>query len=464
MLDIHQSFIDPSVFRSYDIRGIVGKALTEDSIFLIGKAIGSMLRDLDENKIAMARDGRNSSPALSEALCAGLQSAGCHVVNIGLVPTPVLYYATHVFDFHSGVMLTGSHNPSNYNGVKMVIKGAVLAENGIQNLYRRIVENRLYDGAGTRSEVDIQERYLSEVRQVIRLARPLRVVIDAGNGATGMLAPRLFRALGCEVLELFCEIDGNFPHHHPDPSQEENLQDLIRAVTDYQADVGLAFDGDGDRLGVVTAQGAIISSDRLMMLYAQALLSEQPGAKIIFDVKCTNNLAAMISKLGGEPVMWKTGHSLIKAKMAETKALLGGEMSGHLFFKDRWFGFDDGLYAGARLLEILASETRDCDQLFADIPTSLITPELKIQVADEEKFQLMQRLIDHADFPDADDVNTIDGLRVSFTDGWGLVRPSNTSPCLILRFEALNEVILRRIQDIFRNWILSVRPDLVLPF
>ncbi|WP_408608947.1 phosphomannomutase/phosphoglucomutase [Aquicella siphonis] len=463
-METQHSCIHPSAFRSYDIRGIVGKALTKESVFLIGKAIGSLLHDLNEQKITLARDGRHSSPVLAEALSAGLQSAGCDVVNIGVVPTPLLYYATHIFDFHSGVMLTGSHNPSEYNGVKMVIKGATLAENGIQELYRRIVENRLYEGAGTRSDLDIQDDYLAEVKKNIHLARPLRIVIDAGNGVTGMLAPRLFRALGCEVHELFCEVDGDFPHHHPDPSQEENLQDLIRAVRDQQADLGLAFDGDGDRLGVVTAGGKIISPDRLMMLYAKSLLAEQPGAKIIFDVKCTNNLAAMIRMLGGEPIMWKTGHSLIKAKMAETKAQFAGEMSGHLFFKDRWFGFDDALYAGARLLEILADEVSDSDQLFSDIPTSLITPELKVQVADEEKFQLMQRLIERADFAGADEVNTIDGLRVSFADGWGLVRPSNTTPYLILRFEALNEVILKQIQEIFRNWILSVRPDLVLPF
>jgi len=360
--------------------------------------------------------------------------------------------------------LTGSHNPSEYNGLKIVAQGTTLSEESIKNLYHRIMNHRLYDGHGSYKVMDIQEHYIANLAQNIHLDRPLSIVIDAGNGVTGSLAPRLFRALGCEVHELFCDIDGRFPNHHPDPSQDENLQDLIHAVREMRVDLGLAFDGDGDRLGVVTGNGQIISSDRLLMLFSSALLAEYPCAKIIFDVKCSNNLAALIRKHGGEPIMWKTGHSLIKAKLAETQAQLAGEMSGHIFFKDRWYGFDDALYAGARLLEIVAHEHEDIDTLFAAIPNSLITPELKVAVAENEKFQLMQQLIDSANFADAKEVNMIDGLRVSFADGWGLVRPSNTSPYLILRFEAISENNLRNIQALFREWIFSVRPDLALPF
>lgn len=456
--------LDQSAFRTYDIRGIVGKSLTEESVFYIGKAIGSLVRDKGENKIAVARDGRISSPVLVTALSAGIQASGCDVIDIGMVPTPLLYYVTHIFNQHSGVMLTGSHNPAEYNGLKMVIQGTTLSEEGIKDLYHRIIEKRFHEGSGSREEKNIQESYIANVVSNIFLQRPLSIVIDAGNGVTGEIAPKLFRALGCEVHELFCEVDGRFPNHHPDPSQNENLQDLIRVVREKKADIGLAFDGDGDRIGVVTSQGTIISSDRLLMLFAKALLAEQPQAKIIFDVKCTNNLAELIRSLGGEPIMWKTGHSLIKAKLAETNAHLAGEVSGHIFFKDRWYGFDDALYAGARLLEILAHEIEDSETLFSAIPDSIITPELKVPVNDEEKFQLMNKLIDNAKFSEAKEINTIDGLRVSFADGWGLVRPSNTTPNLILRFEAVDEIILKRIQSIFRDWMLGVRPDLVLPF
>jgi phosphomannomutase/phosphoglucomutase len=456
--------LDKTAFRSYDIRGIVGKALTEESVFYIGKAIGSLLRDNGEHEIAIARDGRISSPILIKALAAGLQASGCDVIDVGMVPTPVLYYATHVLNKHSGVMLTGSHNPGEYNGLKMVIQGTTLSEQGIKDLYHRIIEQRFHEGQGSYRALDIEARYLAEIINNVHLARPLKIIVDAGNGITGKIAPELFRALGCEVHELFCEIDGNFPNHHPDPTQEENLQDLIRAVHEHQADVGLAFDGDGDRIGIVTNKGTIITSDRLLMLFAKALLAEHSQAKIIFDVKCTNNLAVLIQSLGGEPIMWKTGHSLIKAKLAETQAQLAGEMSGHIFFKDRWYGFDDALYAGARLLEILAHEIEDSDEIFAAIPNSVITPELRVPVKDEEKFQVMQTLMDHAAFDNAKEVNTIDGLRVSFDQGWGLVRPSNTTPYLILRFEALNQEILQSIQTLFREWMLSVRPELELPF
>jgi phosphomannomutase/phosphoglucomutase len=467
VLDIQEKIkmnLDKTAFRTYDIRGIVGQSLTEETVFFIGKGMGSLLLDLGEDHIIVARDGRLSSPALSKALMSGIQSSGCHVIDIGMVPTPVLYYATHILNITSGVMLTGSHNPAEYNGLKTVIQGATLSEDGIKNLYQRIIEKNFHEGAGSYQPQDIEGQYLATILGNVRLTRPLKIVIDAGNGVTGNIAPKLFKALGCEVHELFCEVDGRFPNHHPDPTQEENLRDLIQAVEKENADVGLAFDGDGDRIGVVTNRGSMISSDRLLMLFSKALLAVEPGATIIFDVKCTNNLGALIQSLGGRALMWKTGHSLIKAKMIETKAHLAGEMSGHIFFKDRWYGFDDAMYAGARLLEILANENEECEALFANIPNSIITPELRVAVNEAEKFQLMQTLVDRASFQDADDVNTIDGLRVSFADGWGLVRPSNTTPYLILRFEAINEVILQQIQQTFRKWMLSVKEDLILPF
>ncbi len=464
MLEKSVSSLDPSIFRTYDIRGIVGQSLTEESIFLIGKAIGSLIQERGENEVAVGRDGRLSSPLLIKPLCAGIQSTGCDVIDVGMVPTPLLYYAAYVFETHSGVMLTGSHNPSDYNGVKIVVRGSALSEEAIKALYQCIIHKHFYQGVGSYYALDVAERYINHVVRDVQLARPLNIVIDAGNGVTGAIAPRLFNALGCQVYELFCEVDGRFPHHHPDPSSANNLQDLIRVVREKRADIGLAFDGDGDRLGVVTSEGTIILPDRLLMLFARSLLANHPHAKIIFDVKCTNNLATLIRSLGGDPIMWKTGHSLIKAKIAETQALLAGEMSGHVFFKDRWYGFDDALYAGARLLEIIAQQDQNSEQLFSSIPTSISTPELKIAVTDEEKFQLMQQLIAHAHFADAEDINTIDGLRVSFPEGWGLVRPSNTTPNLILRFEANDEMMLKKIQYIFRDWILSVRADLKLPF
>ncbi|HSW71087.1 MAG TPA: phosphomannomutase/phosphoglucomutase, partial [Gammaproteobacteria bacterium] len=339
----------------------------------------------------------------------------------------------------------------------------------IQELYQRIITGNFLQGQGEYQEADLVESYLCHIQNTVHLKRPLRIVVDAGNGISAMVAPELYRRLGCEVHELFCTVDGSFPNHHPDPSQVDNLQDLIKAVAEHQADLGLAFDGDGDRLGVVTGSGKIIWPDRQLILFAKALLAEHPKATIIYDVKCTAHLATLIRQQGGEPLMWKTGHSLIKAKLAETQALLAGEMSGHIFFKDRWFGFDDGLYAGARLLELLSAHEADCESVFAAIPDSINTPELKIFVAEDEKFTLMAELIKQMKaaqkkFADAEEVMTIDGLRVNFAKGWGLVRPSNTTPCLILRFEALNESILQTIQDLFRDLLLSVKPSLVLPF
>jgi phosphomannomutase/phosphoglucomutase len=349
--------VDASIFRAYDIRGIVGKTLTPESVYAIGQVLGSLALEQGEKRMALGRDGRFSGVALGKALCQGILSTGCDVIDVGMVPTPLLYYATFVLETRSGVMLTGSHNPPEYNGLKMVINGKTLAESAIQSLYQRIVDKQFAVGRGERSEVDISARYLSHVQETIRLARPLRIVVDSGNGIAGAIAPMLYRQLGCEVHELFCDVDGNFPNHHPDPSQPENLQHLIEKVQAVKADIGLAFDGDGDRLGVVTGAGDIIWPDRQLMLFAKSILAVHPGAKIIYDVKCTNHLETLIKSCGGEPIMWKTGHSLIKSKLAETQALLAGEMSGHIFIKDRWYGFDDAIYAGARLLEILAQQS-----------------------------------------------------------------------------------------------------------
>jgi len=461
--------IDHSIFRAYDIRGIVGQTLTLEGVYLIGQALGTEALEKGEQSLALGFDGRHSSPVLAEWLSEGILSTGCEVIDVGSIPTPLLYYATFVLDTRSGVMITGSHNPPEYNGLKIVIQGETLAEDRIQNIYQRIVADNFLQGRGEYREVDLVESYLHHIADTVKLKRPLRVVVDAGNGIAGMVAPELYRRLGCEIHELFCKVDGSFPNHHPDPSQIENLQDLIKAVREQKADLGLAFDGDGDRLGVVTGQGKIIWPDRQLILFAQSILAQHPRAKIIYDVKCTAHLAHFIRQQGGEPLMWKTGHSLIKAKLAETQALLAGEMSGHIFFKDRWFGFDDGLYAGARLLELLSASEADCEAVFAAIPDSVNTPELKVFVSEDEKFKMMDQLISQMKltqkkFAQAQEVITIDGLRINFADGWGLVRPSNTTPCLVLRFEASNETIMQKIQDCFRDLLLAVKPGLVLPF
>ncbi|MDX1900711.1 MAG: phosphomannomutase/phosphoglucomutase [Gammaproteobacteria bacterium] len=455
--------IDRSIFRAYDIRGIVGVSLNETILELLGRALGSTVLEQGERTLVVGRDGRLSGPTLVKALCKGILASGCDVIDIGVVPTPVLYYSTFQLETRSGIMLTGSHNPPEYNGLKMLIAGKTLAEENITQLYERIVANHFQTGDGEYVELDMNERYIRHIQRAIPLARPLKIVVDCGNGAAGHIAPALYRAMNCEVHALFSEIDGRFPNHHPDPSETENLFDLIRAVRDTNADIGFAFDGDGDRLGVVTSNGDIIWPDRQLMLFAKSVLQKHPGASIIYDVKCSNHLDGLIRTHRGVPIMWKTGHSLIKAKLAETRALLAGEMSGHIFFKDRWFGFDDAIYAGARLLELLSQTQENSTALFADIPDSVNTPELKIFVDEAEKFSLMAKLADQAGMRSGD-VSTIDGLRVNFPDGWGLVRPSNTTPCLVLRFEAESEKVLEKIQNIFRESLLAVKPDLVLPF
>lgn len=455
--------ISPAIFRAYDIRGIVDKELTSECIYLLGRVIGSLVLEGGEKRMVLGRDGRLSSPALSRELCKGILASGCDVIDLGMIPTPLLYYATVVMYTRSGVILTGSHNPADYNGLKMVINGQVLTEEQIKNLYTRMMAGQFLEGSGEVTELEIVERYITRVERDITLAKPLKIVVDCGNGVAGSVAPELYRRMGCDVHELFCEVDGRFPNHHPDPSEAKNLKQLAEKVVEVGADVGLAFDGDGDRLGIVTNQGEIISADRLLMLLAEAVLARNPGAKIIYDVKCTNHLAKVIRELGGEPIMWKTGHSLIKSKLAETQAALAGEMSGHIFFKDGWYGFDDALYAGARLLQILANSDKTTHELFERFPNSVNTPELKIFVSEDEKFSLMAKLLKSANFKTAE-VSTIDGLRVNFADGWGLVRPSNTTPCLVLRFEAESENILLKIKTIFREFLLDANPDLVLPF
>ena len=455
--------LSASIFRAYDIRGVVGESLTPETAYWIGRAVGSESIARGEPNVSVGRDGRLSGPELVQHLIQGLADCGCSVNDIGMVPTPVLYYAANVLAGKSGVMLTGSHNPPNYNGFKIVIAGDTLANEQIQALRQRIESGDLAEGTGTVERVDVLEDYFARIRDDMAIARKLKVVVDCGNGVAGVIAPRLIEAMGCEVIPLFCDVDGRFPNHHPDPGKPENLTDLIACVKRENADLGLAFDGDGDRVGVVTNEGTIVYPDRLLMLFAKDVVSRNPGADIIFDVKCTRRLTPLISGYGGRPVMWKTGHSLIKKKMKESGALLAGEMSGHIFFKERWFGFDDGIYSAARLLETLSQDRRTSEQVFAAFPNDLSTPEINIQVTEESKFELIDALQRDAEWGDAN-LTTLDGVRVDYPKGWGLVRASNTTPVLVLRFEAETQEELARIQDVFRAQLYTVAPDLKLPF
>ncbi|OQK15458.1 phosphoglucomutase [Methyloprofundus sedimenti] len=454
------------IFRAYDIRGIVDKTLTEDIVYDIGRAIGSEALDKDIKTIVTAKDGRISSPVLSKVLIDGILATGTHVLDIGTVPTPVLYFVAHHHQCHSGVMLTGSHNPANYNGLKIVLAGETLSGDRIQGLKKRINSHNLYDNkAGKLTEKNIfTNEYIGFITDDVRIARPMKIVIDAGNGVASKIAPILFRTLGCEVIELFCEIDGTFPNHEPDPSKPENLTDLIAAVKGHQADAGFAFDGDGDRLGVIDSCGNIIWPDRQMMLFSKYILAKNPESEIIYDVKCSRNLPAQIIRNGGTPIIWKTGHSLMKAKLKQTGAIFAGEMSGHLFFNDRWFGFDDGLYSAVRLIEILSEDTRDSAMVFADFPDSPNTPELSINLEEGENFAFMQQLFASKNLPTDGRITDIDGLRIDFTDGFGLIRASNTTPSLVIRFEGETQEVLTRIQDQFRLLILEIKPEISLPF
>lgn len=452
-----------SIFRAYDIRGVVGDTLTTETAYWVGRAIGSESLARGEPCVSVGRDGRLSGPELVQHLIQGLLDCGCQVTDIGMVPTPVLYYAANVLEGKSGVMLTGSHNPPDYNGFKIVVAGETLANEQIQALRERIQNNDLASGVGSVQQVDILPRYFKQIRDDIALAKPLKVVVDCGNGVAGVIAPQLIEALGCTVIPLYCDVDGTFPNHHPDPGKPENLEDLIAKVKETGADLGLAFDGDGDRVGVVTNEGTIIYPDRLLMLFAKDVVSRNPGADIIFDVKCTRRLISLISGYGGRPVMWKTGHSLIKKKMKETGALLAGEMSGHIFFKERWYGFDDGIYSAARLLEIISLDKRDAERVFSAFPMDISTPEINITVTDEGKFALIEALQARGQWGEAN-LTTLDGVRVDYPKGWGLVRASNTTPVLVLRFEADSQDELERIKEVFRTQLKAVDPALSLPF
>jgi len=451
------------IFKAYDIRGIVDKSLTTDVVRLVGQALGSEARDKGIDTVVIARDGRLSGPKLATALAEGLMAAGVDVVDIGMVPTPVLYFATYALETGSGIMVTGSHNPPEYNGLKMMIDGTTLSGDHIQALKQRILDNDFTSGNGTLREEAMLDRYLERVVSDVKLDRPMKVVMDCGNGVAGAIAPQLFKALGCELVELYCDVDGTFPNHHPDPSQAENLQDVVKALQETDAEFGMAFDGDGDRLGIVTPNGDIIWPDRQMILFARDVISRHPGAEVIFDVKCTRTLPTAITEAGGKPLMWNTGHSFIKAKLKETGAMLAGEMSGHIFFKERWYGFDDGIYAGARLCELLSKMSQTPAEVFAALPDTINTPELRLEFEEGEHYTFIENLQKNAHFNEGD-VCTIDGLRVDFKDGFGLVRASNTTPMVIMRFEADNQTALVRIQDQFRSLLNKTAPGLTLPF
>lgn len=454
-----------AIFRAYDIRGIAGKTLTKELVYDIGLALGTQAKEHGCKKIVVGRDGRTSSPALAEALAKGLIATGLDVLDIGMVPTPVLYFVARHTEGRSGVMVTGSHNPADYNGLKMVINGETLAGERIQQL-KACIDHQAYaaDKPGSiEQNSHFSNEYIGLISEDVRIARPMSVVLDCGNGVAGELGPKLLKTLGCEVTELFCDIDGSFPHHHPDPSNPKNLSELIATVKHYKADIGIAFDGDGDRLGVVDSSGKIIWPDRQMMLFAKDVLAGKPGSEIIYDVKCSRHLTDQIAKFGGRPTMWKTGHSMMKAKLRETGARLAGEMSGHIYFNDRWFGFDDALYAAARLIEILSRDTRSSAEVFADFPDSINTPELNIALEEGENFAFIDSLLATAEFTDGKIIN-IDGLRVDFPNGWGLVRASNTTPSLVVRFEADSEAAMSNIQEQFRPLMKKIKPGIVLPF
>ncbi|MFM1977935.1 MAG: hypothetical protein RLZZ151_450 [Pseudomonadota bacterium] len=467
--------IPKEIFKAYDIRGIVGKTLTPEIVEAIGQALGSEALLRKQATICVGYDGRLSGPELAAALSRGIRKTGMNVIQLGLVATPMVYFAAYELGTHCGVMVTGSHNPPDYNGLKMVLAGETLSGETIQSLRMRIESGDLItQSEGSESHHDIAAAYIAKIASDVKLSRSMKIAVDCGNGVPGAYAKKLYEALGCQVQELFCEVDGHFPNHHPDPSVPENLADLIDALAKGEAEIGLAFDGDGDRLGVVTKDGNIIYPDRQLMLFAEEVLQRNQGATIIYDVKSTRNLAPWIKARHGKPLMWKTGHSLVKAKIKETSADLAGEMSGHIFFNDlidgknpaqgrRWYGFDDGLYSGARLLEILSAVANPSATLNA-LPESVSTPEQHIQMQEGEPHALIAALQKSAKFEGATDVITIDGLRVEYADGFGLMRPSNTTPVIVLRFEADNEAALKRIQNTFREIILAAAPQVKLPF
>ncbi|HZF97435.1 MAG TPA: phosphomannomutase/phosphoglucomutase [Pseudoxanthomonas sp.] len=457
--------LDPGIFRAYDIRGVVGTTLSVEVAVHIGQAVGTVMEEQGLSDVVVGHDGRLSGPELSAGLIQGLVRAGRNVIDIGVAPTPVAYFAAYHLRTGSCVAVTGSHNPPDYNGFKIVIGGTTLAGEAIGDLYTRISEGRLHQPSvpGDVQQREVASDYIQRIADDVQLDRPLKVVVDAGNGAAGEIAPQLLEAIGAEAISLYCDIDGTFPNHHPDPSEPQNLEDLIQTVKRFDADLGVAFDGDGDRLGVVTKTGEIVYPDRLLMLLAADVLERNPGAMILYDVKCTGKLQPWVLRHGGTPLMAQTGHSLIKAKMRETGAELAGEMSGHFFFQERWYGFDDGLYAAARLLEVLAFRPEAPSEVLSALPSAVSTPEIKVPVPAGNAHDIVQRFIDNADFEGAR-LSTIDGLRADWEDGWGLVRASNTTPVLVLRFEGDTREALARTTDAFRAHLLSVAPELTLTF
>ncbi len=452
-----------AIFRAYDIRGVVDSTLTTEGAYEIGRAIGSEAWVRGEQAVVVARDGRFSGPKLSEALIRGLRESGRDVIDIGRVPTPVLYFATHYLSSRSGVMVTGSHNPPDYNGFKIVLKGEALSGDDIRALHSRIANQDYTMGEGALTSQEIDSDYIARVIADVTVRRPLRVVVDCGNGVAGAVAPAVLRGIGCELHELYCEVDGHFPNHHPDPSRPENLFDLAEEVRRQGADLGLAFDGDGDRLGVVDSNGNIIWPDRVLMLLATHVLNHHAGAQVIYDVKCSRHLRSQIEAAGGVPLMWKSGHSMLRAKLQETGAVLAGELSGHIFFNDRWYGFDDALYSAVRLIEIIAAGNLSSAELFARLPAAVATPELFASLPEGRNFEVMEKLRQRASFGGAELI-TLDGIRAEFEAGWGLVRASNTTPALGFRFEADDEQTLERIKQLFRQELLAVEPSLELPF
>ncbi|CAB3678291.1 MULTISPECIES: phosphomannomutase/phosphoglucomutase [Achromobacter] len=454
-----------SVFKAYDIRGTVPDLIDATFARALGVALAARAREEGVQTLVVGRDGRLSSEMLSDALQEGMLEGGVDTLDVGMVPTPLVYFAANIMQTGSGVAITGSHNPPKYNGFKMMMGGRALFGEDVQALGAAMngASPAPAERAGTRRQLDLVASYIARVASGVKLARPMKIAIDCGNGVAGAVAPQLFRALGCEVTELFCEVDGTFPNHHPDPAEPKNLQDLIKCVAETDCELGLAFDGDGDRLGVVTKSGQIIWPDRQLVLFARDVLDRNPGATIIYDVKCSRHVGLSVEAAGGVPLMWKTGHSLVKAKLAETGAPLAGEMSGHIFFKERWYGFDDGLYTGARLLEIVSRHADACAPLEA-LPQDVSTPELKLEMEEGQPFTLVKALQDQGQFPDARRVITIDGVRAEYADGFGLARPSNTTPVVVLRFEAENPEALQRIQADFRRELGKLAPEATLPF
>ena len=448
--------LNHNIFRAYDIRGIALKDLTEEVVIKLGKALGSESIERGIKEFIIGRDGRNSSPQIFEWLSSGLLSTGCNVVDIGLVTSPMFYHATHYLNASSGTIITGSHNPKEYNGFKIIFNKVPTTSQEISNLKKRIEAENFLFGEGKIEKKDVKDSYIKKIKENINIKNKLNISIDCGNGAAGIVAKEVYESLGCKVTELYGEIDGSFPNHHPDPSKIENLNDLIDSVIKDNSCIGLAFDGDADRVGVISPAGNLVDPDMQMILFSRKVINENPGCKIVYDVKCSQLLSNEINNLNGEAIISKTGHTFIKQKIRETGAKLGGEMSGHIFFNDRWAGFDDGIYAGARLLEII-DESMDED-IFEDIPNMISTPEINIAVSDSEKFQIVENFKKKADFVNATIID-IDGIRVEFENGWGLLRASNTTPALVLRFEAQTEKVLKQIKEIFRQNLKKIKHD-----